>query len=57
MTTAKNSEEMAERKLRREALLKYGPIFAPALRFSFDRPEDHPEVVVTREERKARKEN
>jgi hypothetical protein len=31
-------EAVTERKLRRKALLRDGPIFASALRFSFDEP-------------------
>ncbi len=46
--TAKLSGETPEeRKLRREELLKYGPIFAPALRFSFDYPEERKNETET----------
>jgi len=32
-------ETAAERQRRREAILEYGPIFAPTLRFPFDEPD------------------
>jgi hypothetical protein len=49
VATKRSAETPTERKLRREALLKYGPIFAPALRFPFDEPleeSDEPEILL-----------
>jgi len=44
---------MAEdRRLRREAMLQYGPLLAPALRFSFDRPDERPEHTLPQKEKK-----
>lgn len=52
MTTAsKSAKETAEqRERRRESLLKYGPIFASALRFSFDWPDDKSESALPKED-------
>ncbi len=38
-----SGETPEERQLRREAILKQGPIFASGLRFSFDDPKDEGE--------------
>jgi hypothetical protein len=37
----KSGETTEERKLRRDALLQYGPLFSTALRFSFDWPDEN----------------
>jgi hypothetical protein len=44
---SQSGETAADRKLRRESLLKYGPMFAPALRFPFDQPNNPEEVEIT----------
>jgi hypothetical protein len=55
MAMNQTGETPAEREQRREALLKYGPLFAPALRFPFDAPmgEDSSDAAARPKKNKA----
>ncbi len=49
VTTKAPGETLEERRRRREAILNYGPIFAPQLHFSFDYKETRKPAETTRE--------